>query len=233
MEIIAYIHSPLKEKFGTPKQSNLAKSVKSRIVMEPKYRIKEAFRGLEGYDYIWLLWQFSEVPKDKEGDGFTATVRPPALGGNARMGVFATRSPFRPNRIGLSSVRLEGIEWEGEEAPVLLVSGADLMDKTPILDIKPYLPFTDSHPEARGGFSPESEEKRHAPRLQVIGELPASMSEEEREALWQCLSLDPRPAYHEDPGRLYGMEFGRYEVRFFVEGECARILEIKEKTPEG
>ena len=220
MKIIAHIHSDFPTKFGIPRQSGIVENLVSRIVFEPEYRNPDALRGIDGYSHLWLIWQFSEaVRKD-----WSPTVRPPRLGGNTRMGVFATRSPFRPNPIGLSSVKLVGIEETEKEGSVLLVAGADLMDGTPIYDIKPYLPFTDSHPDAVGGFSDPVRERS----LQVeypdalTGRLPA----DKWEALLGILAHDPRPSYQHDPERVYGMAFAGKEVKFKVDGDKLTILDI-------
>ncbi len=221
MEIIAHIRSPFKEKFGIPRQSGLAE-LPAQIVFEPKYRVREAFRGLEGYSHIWLIWEFSEAA----GRQWSPTVRPPRLGGNRRMGVFATRSPFRPNPIGLSSVRLEKILWDVSDAPVLSVTGADLMDGTPIYDIKPYLAYTDSHPEAAGGFA--LQERAGRLRVEFPRELLEKVPQELRQGLVEILSQDPRPQYQSSPERVYMMSFGGFDVCFTVERETLRVTEIKE-----
>lgn len=210
MEVIARIHNDLPEKFGLPRQAGLAPSLRSKIVFEPVYRIPEALRGLEAFSHIWLIWGFSA------NEGWSPTVRPPRLGGNERMGVFATRSPFRPNPIGLSCVRLEGIEKDGQDGLVLVVSGADLMDGTPIYDIKPYLPGVDAHPEASDGFV-----GTHAQALlavEMAPELSAKLSESQLAALHEILAQDPRPAYHDDPGRVYGLAYAGLNIHFSVTG---------------
>ena len=219
MKIIARVKSDFPEKFGIPRQSGLTGLV-SQIVFEPEYRVPEAFRGLEGYSHIWILWEFSEAKQEKQKE-WSPTVRPPKLGGNARMGVFATRSPFRPNPIGLSSVKLEKIDFDCKDAPVLYVSGADIMDGTPVYDIKPYLAYTDSHPEAAGGFSvPDSGEK-----LQVefaegqLEKLPQRL----RNGLREALAQDPRPAYQNSPERVYIMDFAEFEVHFTVDGNVLTV----------
>lgn len=222
MEIIAHIHSDFGTKFGVPRQSGVATHAMARIVFTPPYRNAEALRGLDGFTHIWLLWDFSQAHRP---DGqWSPTVRPPRLGGNVRMGVWATRSPFRPNNIGLSSVRLEGIELDTPDGPVLTVSGADLMDGTPILDIKPYLPYTDCHPDATGGFTDELE--RHCPTLQV--EIPddvaARFTAQQLQALRQVLEADPRPRYQQDATRTYGMEFAGVDVRFRIDGQRCKVL---------
>ncbi len=217
MKIIARIRTPFKTKFGIPRQSGVAAEVKGEIVFEPDYREPEAVRGLEGFSHIWLLWCFSESVSDK----WSPTVRPPRLGGNVRMGVFATRSPFRPNPIGLSSVRLERIEYTADRGPVLHVRGADLMDGTPIFDIKPYVAYADSHPDASGGFTDTTEFKK----LSV--ELSGGVTEPLPEGLIEVLENDPRPRYHDDPERVYGMEYGGREVKFRVRGDILTVIEIR------
>ncbi|MBQ8138768.1 MAG: tRNA (N6-threonylcarbamoyladenosine(37)-N6)-methyltransferase TrmO [Lachnospiraceae bacterium] len=209
LEIIAKMHSPMKEKFGLPRQSGLANELKGTVVFEGKYSDKRAVEGLEGYDYIWLLWEFEGV-KDTKGEEFRAMVRPPRLGGNTYMGVFATRSPFRPNPIGMSCVKLDRIEMT-DKGPVLHISGADLRDGTPIFDIKPYLPYAEAHPDARGGFTDETNMKR----LEVVFE--DDSYKEDEAALREILSQDPRPAYQNDPERVYGMNYKDMNVRFRVE----------------
>lgn len=222
MEIIARIKSEFKEKFGIPRQSGLAESSVAYVVFEPKYRVKEAFRGLEGYSHIWLIWEFSEAKRD----GWSPTVRPPRLGGNKRMGVFATRSPFRPNSIGLSSVRLAEIIEDEKLGIVLKVLGADLLDGTPIYDVKPYLPFTDSHPEATGGFAGE----KLGYKLKIGNEEALStLKAEERASLKSILEGDPRPSYQENPEREYGMKYADLEVFFKVSGDILTITRIEER----
>ena len=213
---IAHIETDFPSKFGVPRQSGLVKGLKGRIVFEEEYRDPEALRGLEGFSHIWLLWDFSEARRDNEG--WRPTVRPPRLGGNRRMGVFATRSPFRPNNIGLSSVRIIGIELHTSEGPVIEVEGADLMDGTPIFDIKPYLPFTDSHPDALAGFTEETSDNRIS-TVRFSQELLSAFDEEHIEALREILLSDPRPHYHDDSGRIYAMEFAGKEVKFRIEEE--------------
>lgn len=214
MITIAHIYNDFKTKFGVPRQSGLAASAESVIVFEPEYRNIEALRGLEGFSYLWLLWDFSEAHR-AEGR-WSPTVRPPRLGGNRRMGVWATRSPFRPNPIGLSSVRIERIELSSPKGPLIFVSGADLMNGTPIFDIKPYLPFTDSHPDARGGFALEQTLLR--PPLEVV--LPETLSKvfspRQLDTLREVLSQDPRPHYQDDADRIYTMEYADREVKFRV-----------------
>ena len=217
MKIIARIRTPFKTKFGIPRQSGVAAEVKGEIVFEPDYRETEAVRGLEGFSHIWLIWCFTEAVSDK----WSTTVRPPRLGGNVRMGVFATRSPFRPNPIGLSSVKLERIEYTADRGPVLHVRGADLMDGTPIFDIKPYVAYADSHPAASGGFTDTAEFKK----LRV--ELDDGVTEPLPEGLFEVLENDPRPRYHDDPERVYGMEYGGREVKFRVRGDILTVIEIR------
>ncbi|MBQ6859631.1 MAG: tRNA (N6-threonylcarbamoyladenosine(37)-N6)-methyltransferase TrmO [Clostridia bacterium] len=221
MKIIARIHSDFPEKFGIPRQSGLVPDTRARIVFEPEYRNPDALRGIEGYSHLWLIWSFSRA----ERDTWSPTVRPPRLGGNTRVGVFATRSPFRPNAIGLSSVTLEKIELSTPEGPVLTVGGADLMDGTPIFDIKPYLPHVDSHPDARGGFAAE----KAGYRLSVIfpPALLQQIEEEKREALRGVLENDPRPSYQSDPDRVYGVAFAGKNVKFTVDGGVLTVRGIE------
>lgn len=213
---IAHIETPFREKFGVPRQAGLV-DYEARVVFEPEYRVQEAVRGLEEFDYIWLIWKFHLAERNE----WSPTVRPPRLGGNVRMGVFATRSPFRPNPIGLSSVKLLRIE----PGPVLVVSGADLVDGTPIYDIKPYIPYADSHPEARSGFAQE------APRaeLQVEDEerLLDRLPIREHEALTATLRQDPRPHYQNDPERVYAMLYGEWDVRFRVDGNHLYVVGLE------
>lgn len=209
---IAHIETDFADKFGVPRQSGLVPELSGRIVFEPEYRVAEAFRGLEGYSHIWLLWHFSEVHQDK----WSPTVRPPRLGGNKRVGVFATRSPFRPNPIGLSCVELERVELDSPNGPVLWVRGADLMDGTPIYDIKPYLPFTDSHAEARGGFADQTLQQPDL-EVSVSDEVARLLAPSKLKALERVLAEDPRPHYHTDDGRVYGMTFAGVNVRFKVQ----------------
>ncbi|MBO5461329.1 MAG: tRNA (N6-threonylcarbamoyladenosine(37)-N6)-methyltransferase TrmO [Ruminococcus sp.] len=222
MEIIpiAYIRTAFPTKFGIPRQSGMT-DARSRIVFESEYRIPEAFRGLEEYSHIWVLWEFSEVTKKK----WSPTVRPPRLGGNERKGVFATRSPFRPNSIALSCLQLEEIVWDKKEGPVLVVTGADMMDGTPIFDIKPYLPYVDSHPEARGGFT----EKTMDYQLEVVWDNSCGMfiEGEQKQILTQILSLDPRPAYQNDPDRIYGMVYDNMEIKFQVKDKKLFVVSIE------
>ena len=209
MKIIARIHNDFKEKFGIPRQSGLADGIESRIIFEPEYRVREALRGIEGYSHLWLIWQFSEAVRDD----WSPTVRPPRLGGNRRMGVFATRSPYRPNPIGLSCVRLLRVE-DTAEGRVLVVSGADMLDGTPIYDIKPYLAFADSRPDAVCGFADEVRD--YSVRVDFPEHLLARIEEGKRDTLLKILSGDPRPSYKADGDRVYGMRFADYEISFRV-----------------
>lgn len=223
MKIIAKIHTDFRTKFGIPRQSGLVKNLKGRIVFEPEFRNAEALRGLEGFSYIWLLWDFSEAHRD--GESWSPTVRPPRLGGNQRMGVWATRSPFRPNNIGLSSVRISKIDLHTPEGPVIEVEGVDLMDGTPILDIKPYLPFTDSHPDAKGGFAEEQNKKTEPLGVEIPSDIACLFDTERLEALRGVLAADPRPHYQEAPERTYALEFASYEVKFQVREGKAIVTE--------
>ena len=222
MEIIpiAHFRSPLKSKFGIPRQSGLAESLTGSIVFEPPYRHLEAFRGIEDFDYLWLIWEFSGVRRQESGVR-SLTVRPPRLGGNIRMGVFATRSPFRPNHLGLSCVRFDRIEEHPDLGPVIYVKGADLMDGTPIYDIKPYVVYADSHPEAKSGFVDQTSWK--SLEVEIPEHLARLFSSSDLETLRQTLSLDPRPSYHDDAERIYGMPFGDYDVRFVVAADVVRV----------
>ena len=221
MKIIARIRSDFPTKFGIPRQSGLVDELRATVVFEPEYRNPDALRGLEGFSHIWLIWQFSQAVRDT----WSPTVRPPRLGGNARMGVFATRSPFRPNPVGLSCVRLAGIERDPELGPVLVVAGADLMDGTPILDIKPYVPYADCHPEASGGFTGAT----GGDTLAV--DFPAALLErvpaDRRAALTGILARDPRPSYQHDPERVYGLDFAGVNVRFTVEGDTLTVRSVE------
>ena len=217
---IGHIENDFDTKFGIPRQSNRIEALKSRILFEPEFRTPDAFRGLEEFSHLWLIWEFSESKKEH----WSATVRPPRLGGNVRMGVFATRSPFRPNPIGLSSVRLDNIEFHSADGPILHVSGADLMNGTPILDIKPYLPSTDAHPDASGGFT----EHLNIRPLEVfftpeeLEKIPVSG----RDALLAVLAEDPRPGYQKDPARIYGIAYAGRDVRFRVEDRKILVTEV-------
>ena len=229
MEIIpiAHFRSPLKSKFGIPRQSGLAENLTGSIVFEPPYRHLEALRGIEDFDYLWLIWEFSGVRRQESEDRRqesgvrSLTVRPPRLGGNIRMGVFATRSPFRPNHLGLSCVRFDRIEEHPDLGPVIYVKGADLMDGTPIYDIKPYVVYADSHPEAKSGFVDQTSWK--SLEVEIPEHLARLFSSSDLETLRQTLSLDPRPSYHDDAERIYGMPFGDYDVRFVVAADVVRV----------
>lgn len=228
VHVIARLHSDFSTKFGIPRQSGLVDALRSTVIFEPEFRSSEAVRGLEGFSHIWLLWQFSRAVRD----GWSPTVRPPRLGGNTRLGVFATRSPFRPNPLALSAVTLAGIEETPAWGTALRVRGADLVDGTPILDIKPYLPYADCRPGAAGGFAaaPEGE----ALTVDIPPEWLAVVPPERREALRAVLALDPRPRYQEDPDRVYGFGFAGLEVRFTVEGSALQVREVRptsEKSP--
>ena len=219
LKIIARIHTDFKTKFGVPRQSGLVNELKAQIVFEPEYCNAEALRGLEGFSHIWLLWDFSQAHQE----GWSPTVRPPRLGGNKRMGVWATRSPFRPNHIGLSSVQLTAIHTDTTQGPVLEVRGADLMDGTPIYDIKPYLPFTDCHPNATGGFAQEQNEAIAPLQVIIPEELKSQLGEERTKALEGVLAADPRPHYQNDPSRTYAMEFAGKEIKFRVNGNTVLV----------
>ena len=220
MKIIGHIHTDFSSKFGIPRQSGLVPELKGIITFEPEFRNPQAFRGLEEFSHIWILWKFSKSEKEH----WSATVKPPRLGGKKRMGVFATRSPYRPNDIGLSSVRLEKISFDEKMGPMLYVAGADLLDGTPIYDIKPYIAYTDSHPDAAEGFAGKVKEKE----LQVDfpEELLEKLPKEKRDAILGVLSQDPRPAYDTDETRLYGVEFAGFDVRFTVTGELLKVKEL-------
>ena len=220
MKTIARIHTDFPTKFGIPRQSGIITTLKGKIVFEPEYRNTDAVRGLEDSSHLWLIWEFSETIRDS----WSPTVRPPRLGGNARKGVFATRSPFRPNPIGLSSVKLEKVEIDPKLGPVLHVSGTDLMDGTPIYDIKPYIAYTDSHPDAICGFANKPAE--YLLEVSCPNELLQKVTETQRESLIDVLAHDPRPQYQDDPNRVYGMDFGMYKVKFKVEGNCLSVLQI-------
>ncbi len=219
MKVIAHIENDLLTKFGVPRQSGIVEELESRIVFEPEYRNPEALRGLEGFSHLWLLWDFSEAHREE----WLPTVRPPRLGGNQRMGVFATRSPFRPNPIGLSSVRIKEIQLSTNDGPVIIVEGADLMNGTPIWDIKPYLPFTDSHPDAKGGFTEETSKQKP---LEVIlpEQIATRFSDQQITALQKILASDPRPRYHDNPDRIYGIEFAGEDIKFKINGNKVTIL---------
>lgn len=221
MKPVARIQSDFPEKFGIPRQSGLVDSLVSRVVFEPEYQVMDAVRGLEDFSHIWLIWEFSEAVRDT----WSPTVRPPRLGGNVRMGVFATRSPFRPNPIGLSCVKLLNVEQDPKLGPVLTVLGADLMDGTPIYDIKPYISYADCHPEAFGGFTTRVDMKPLS--VSFPEELLRLVSEDKRQALIGVLEQDPRPRYQKDPERVYGLSFADYEVRFSVKDSLLTVVTVQ------
>lgn len=223
MHIIANIHSDFPTKFGIPRQSGLVEELTAKIVFTPDYRAPEAVRGLEDFSHIWLIWQFSKAVREH----WSPTVRPPRLGGNTRMGVFATRSPFRPNAIGLSCVRLLKVEPNTPEGPVLTVAGADLMDGTPILDIKPYIPYADCQMEATGGFTDTAGE--FLLKVEFPPELLEMVPEDRREALIGVLRHDPRPSYQRKPERVYGMEFAGWNIRFRVAEDVLTVIEVEKE----
>ena len=220
MKIIARIHTPYKEKFGIPRQSGIADSIVSKIVFEPQYRRDEALTGIEGYSHLWLIWNFSEAEREE----FSPTVRPPRLGGNKRVGVFATRSPFRPNPIGLSSVKLVSVEKTEGEGTVLFVKGADMLDGTPIYDIKPYLSFTDSHPDATCGFADEVFD--YSVEVDFPEALLKTVEEKYREPLLKILAEDPRPSYKKECEKEYGMRFADYEIFFTVRDGVLKVTKV-------
>lgn len=220
LKIVARIQSDFSEKFGIPRQSGLVEELKATVVFEPEFRNPDALRGLEGFSHLWLIWQFSKAVRQE----WSPTVRPPRLGGNERMGVFATRSPFRPNPIGLSCVRLERVELHPELGPVIHVAGADLLDGTPIYDIKPYLPYADCKPDAVGGFA--AAPKEATLRVSCPESLLENVPEDRRAALLAVLAQDPRPSYQNDPERVYGMGFAGCNVRFRVERDVLTVLDI-------
>jgi len=225
MEIlpIAFIQSDFSEKFGIPRQSGLVDSLQAKVVFLPEYRSVDAVRGLQDFSYVWLIWEFSKTHRGQ----WSPTVRPPRLGGNQRLGVFATRSPFRPNALGLSAVKLDRVEIDPALGPVLLVSGADLLDGTPIFDVKPYLPYADAYPDANGGFT----DRIPRQRLEVIcpENLLARVPEKKRDALMGVLAEDPRPSYQSDPERVYGLAFAGMDVRFTVAENTLTVLDIVKK----
>jgi tRNA-Thr(GGU) m(6)t(6)A37 methyltransferase TsaA len=220
MKIIARIRTDFPDKFGIPRQSGLVEALQAVIVFEPAYRNPDAVRGLEGFSHIWLIWQFSKAVRDT----WSATVRPPRLGGDKRMGVFATRSPFRPNAIGLSSVKLDSVELHPDLGPILHVSGADLMDNTPIYDIKPYLPSTDSHPDAVAGFADKLDD--YLLEVEFPGQLLHLIPADRHAALMGTLSHDPRPSYQKDSARIYGFEFAGFNIRFTVQCDLLKVCEV-------
>ena len=220
MQVIAKMKSDFPTKFGIPRQSGLVPELTSTIIFEPEYRNADALRGLEDFSHLWIIWQFSEAVKQD----WSPTVRPPRLGGNKRLGVFATRSPFRPNTIGLSSVKILGLEQTAEQGTVIHVAGADLMDGTPILDIKPYIPYSDCHTDATGGFTDTA--KDFILQVDFPAELLSKVPANKREALKEVLSHDPRPSYQNDSERIYGLNFAGYDVRFQVKDNVLTVIEI-------
>jgi tRNA-Thr(GGU) m(6)t(6)A37 methyltransferase TsaA len=217
---IAKMQSDFPSKFGIPRQSGLVQELQSTIVFEPEFRNPDTLRGLEGYSHLWLIWQFSEAVRTE----WSPTVRPPRLGGNTRMGVFATRSPFRPNNLGLSCVRLVGVEQTPNQGTVIHVAGADLMDGTPIFDIKPYVPYSDCHTDAAGGFTDTAGE--FLLKVEFPEELLARLPENKREATIGVLSHDPRPSYQRDPERIYGLPFAGFDIRFTVKGDILQVCDV-------
>ena len=223
LKVIAKIETDFPTKFGIPRQSGLIPELRGRIIFEPEYRNPEALRGIEGYSHLWLLWEFSEVSIDN----WSPTVRPPRLGGNKRMGVFATRSPYRPNPIGLSSVELVAVEKTKQFGTVLRVKGADLLDGTPILDIKPYLAFTDSHEAAKGGFADTV--KDYSLTVNIPDDIAKAFSADELESLSSILSQDPRPSYQNEADRVYGMRFNDCEIKFSVDGDILAVISAEKQ----
>ena len=220
IKVIARIYTDFKEKFGIPRQSGIAEDAIGKIVFEPEYRRKEALRGIEEYSHLWLIWEFSKAKRES----WTPTVRPPRLGGNKKIGVFATRSPFRPNPIGLSSVKLLGVLEDKELGQVLIVGGADILDGTPIYDVKPYLAYTDSHPDAKGGFSDAVRD--YSLEVEIDEDLLEKVKDEHRATLIKILSHDPRPAYKDDENYEYGMKYADYEIFFTVKGKILKVNAI-------
>lgn len=220
MEIIAKMRSDFASKFGIPRQSGLVEELRSTIVFEPGYRDPECLRGIEDFSHLWIIWQFSQAVEQ----GWSPTVRPPRLGGNTRMGVYATRSPFRPNHMGLSCVKLLGVERTQQHGTVLHVGGADLMDGTPIFDIKPYIPYSDCHPEASGGFTDHAGE--FLLNVNFPEELLSRLPENKRDAAIGVLSHDPRPSYQRNPDRIYGLHFAGFDIRFQVKESVLTVLEV-------
>ena len=220
MDIIAHIETDFNTKFGLPRQSGLCEELKGRIVFDPEYRREEAFRGLEGFSHIWVLWKFSEAEREE----WSPTVRPPRLGGNKRVGVFATRSPFRPNNIGLSCVKLEKIDYDSPDAPVLYVSGIDMMNGTPVFDIKPYVPVADCKTDATDGFTQYT--KDYSLAVNFSDELLCILPEEKRAGAKQMLSLDPRPSYITDEERVFGVEYAGFDIRFKVKENILTVCDV-------
>ena len=221
MNIIARIETDFPEKFGIPRQSGLLETARGVIVFEPAYRNADALKGIEGYDYLWILWQFEGVDRGN----WSPMVRPPRLGGNEYMGVFATRSPFRPNPIGLSSVKLEEVIWDTDRGPVLIVSGVDMRHNTPIYDIKPYLAYTDAHPEAKDGFAGNVLDYKL--QVEFPEELLVQIPENRREEIIKLLEQDPRPSYHNDPERVYGVSYAEWNVKFQVDEDVLRVVAVE------
>jgi len=223
---IATIHSPFKEKFGIPRQSGLVPSLRAEIVLEPAFRNPDIVSGIEEYSHLWLIWEFSKAKREQ----YSPTVAPPRLGGKVKKGVFATRSPFRPNSLGLSSVRLLQVRKDEQLGPVLVVEGADLLDKTPIYDIKPYLPYTDCHVDALGGFGEAHKEDKIAVDFPKAcwEKLPASI----RQTVMDLLAQDPRAAYNKKENYEYGMAFMEYDIRFVVKGDCLFVTSVEDRTKE-
>ncbi len=222
MRQIAHIESAHRSKFGVPRQSGLAPSDRARIVFEPEFRNPDALRGIEGFSHLWVLWIFSQ----NSSDGFRPTVRPPKLGGNERVGVFATRSPYRPNPIGLSAVRIEGLETLPDKGTTIVISGADMTDGTPVIDIKPYLPYADSIPGATGGFADGIGAKIS---VDFPAELLEKLPSDAHGAVIELLALDPRPGYQDDPERIYGMEYADYDIRFVVKDSQLTVVSVDKK----
>ena len=220
IQVIARMHSDFATKFGIPRQSGLVEELRSTIVFEPEFRNPDALRGIEDFSHLWIIWQFSEAVRQ----GWSPTVRPPRLGGNTRMGVFATRSPFRPNNLGLSSVKLLGVEHTEKYGTVLHVGGADLMDGTPIFDIKPYIPYGDCHPDATGGFTDTAGE--FLLKVDFPSDLLAKLPEDKRDAAIGVLSHDPRPSYQRKPDRIYGLTFAGFDIRFTVKEDILTVVEV-------
>ena len=221
MKIIGHIRTDFPSKFGIPRQSGLIDDLKGKIVLEPEYRNPQVYKGIEEFSHIWLLWEFSEAKKEH----WSATVKPPRLGGKKRMGVFATRAPFRPNNIGLSCVKLDRVEMDEKDGPVLWVAGVDLLDGTPIYDIKPYIPLTDCHPEASEGYTKET--KIHELKVEFPEELLNQYPEEKRQAVLGILAQDPRPTYFQDPERVYGVPFAGFDVKFKVDGDTLVVCGLE------
>ncbi len=221
MKVIGHIRTDFPSKFGIPRQSGLIETLKGKIILEPEYRNPQVYKGIEQFSHIWLLWEFSEAKKEH----WSATVKPPRLGGKTRMGVFATRAPFRPNNIGLSCVKLDRVEMDEKDGPVLWVAGVDLLDGTPIYDIKPYIPLTDCHPEASEGYTKET--KIHELKVEFPEELLNQYPEEKRQAVLGILAQDPRPTYFQDPERVYGVPFAGFDVKFKVDGDTLVVCGLE------